>query len=65
VTKAQRFEGCIIGGDTDTNCSMAGQILGTLLGKDSFPKSYLDKLENLDDYKWIEKTIRKFVKHIF
>ena len=51
-----------IGGDTDTNCSMTGQIIGTLVGKDNFPKNYLNKLENLNDYQWIEKTIHKFIK---
>jgi ADP-ribosylglycohydrolase len=53
-----------IGGDTDTNCSMAGQILGTLLGKDNLPKRWIEKLEKLNDYKWIETTIHKFIKDV-
>jgi ADP-ribosylglycohydrolase len=48
-----------IGGDTDTNCSIAGQLAGTLLGIDSFPKHLIDKLKQLKDYNWIENTILK------
>lgn len=63
---ASIFEELIeIGGDTDTNCSMCGQILGTLIGKDNLPKDLIKKLKSLDDYKWIEKTIQRFVKTLF
>ena len=36
------------GGDSDSTGSITGQILGTLLGYDSLPKSWLDKLELFD-----------------
>lgn len=50
-----------IGGDTDTNCSIAGQIAGTLIGSESIPKDLLDKLKALKDYKWIDNTIDKHI----
>jgi len=48
------------GGDTDTNCSLAGQIVGTLLGKGRIPNSLLIKLKALREYSWIISTIEKF-----
>ncbi len=51
-----------IGGDTDTNCSIAGQIAGTLIGVNELPKKLIDKLKELKEYKWIETTIDKFLK---
>lgn len=47
-----------IGGDTDTNCSIAGQIAGTLIGKKELPKQLLEKLTNLHEYSWIDKSIK-------
>ncbi|WP_353778495.1 ADP-ribosylglycohydrolase family protein [Winogradskyella sp. 3972H.M.0a.05] len=49
-----------IGGDTDTNCSIAGQIAGTLIGKTGIPLDLINKLEALDDYNWIESTINRY-----
>lgn len=51
-----------IGGDTDTNCSMAGQIAGTLLGIKELPKEFISNLKKLDDYKWIKTSIDKLIK---
>ena len=48
------------GGDTDTNCALAGQIVGTLLGKKGIPVELLRKLEALEDYDWIWSSIKKF-----
>ena len=48
------------GGDIDTNCSIAGQIVGTLLGKNGIPKELKLKLEELEDYDWIISSIKKF-----
>ncbi len=54
------FSGLIeIGGDTDTNCSIAGQIAGTLLGRDGIPPTLLQKLEALPEYSWIKRVISK------
>ena len=50
-----------IGGDTDTNCSIAGQIAGTLLGKDNFPPKLLVQLKELADFPWINTTISNFL----
>jgi ADP-ribosylglycohydrolase len=52
-----------IGGDTDTNCSIAGQIAGTLVGVENIPEKLLKKIEELSDYKWIKETITKLNMH--
>ncbi|PHN02521.1 ADP-ribosylglycohydrolase family protein [Flavilitoribacter nigricans] len=51
-----------IGGDTDTNCSIAGQIAGTLLGKAGIPENLLVSLQELGEYDWIERTIDNLIK---
>jgi ADP-ribosyl-[dinitrogen reductase] hydrolase len=52
-----------IDGDTDTNCSIAGQIGGALIGIDGIPEKLLNKLKELSDYKWIKETITKLNKN--
>ena len=49
-----------LGGDTDTNCALAGQIVGTLLGKKGIPGELIKELEELDDFYWITSSIEKF-----
>lgn len=49
-----------IGGDTDTNASIAGQIAGTLIGRKGVSENLLSKLTELDEFDWIEKTIKNF-----
>jgi ADP-ribosylglycohydrolase len=51
-----------IGGDTDTNCSIAGQIAGTLIGRKGIPENLIDKLKELPEFNWIEKTINSLIK---
>ncbi|MFT4533997.1 MAG: ADP-ribosyl-[dinitrogen reductase] hydrolase [Saprospiraceae bacterium] len=51
-----------IGGDTDTNCSIAGQIAGTLIGKVGMPKNLKTKLSELREYEWILSAIENFKK---
>ncbi len=51
-----------IGGDTDSNCSIAGQIAGTLIGIKNIPNELIDKLKDLNEYDWINKTINKFIE---
>jgi len=51
-----------IGGDTDTNCSIAGQIAGTLIGRQRIPESLVNKLKELNEYEWIEKTVNNLIK---
>lgn len=49
-----------IGGDTDTNCSMAGQIAGTLIGRKEIPEHLVQKLSLLKEYTWIRETISNY-----
>ncbi|BDD09366.1 ADP-ribosylglycohydrolase [Fulvitalea axinellae] len=51
-----------IGGDTDTNCSIAGQIMGTLIGKKAFPDNLIKKLERLAEYPRINRSVKRFIK---
>jgi len=53
-----------IGGDTDTNCSIAGQIAGTIIGKKGIPIELLKKLEQLTEFEWIQKTMYKTFKNL-
>ncbi len=42
----ERFKGCILGGTIgDANCSIAGQIAGTLLGESEIPENLVSKLQ--------------------
>ncbi|MGB0868398.1 MAG: ADP-ribosylglycohydrolase family protein [Flavobacteriales bacterium] len=50
-----------IGGDTDTNCSIAGQIAGTLIGIKNIPKELISQLKELKDYNWINETTEKYI----
>ncbi len=43
-----------LGGDTDTTCSMTGQIVGTLLGKQELPKAWQWRYEHLQIDKLID-----------
>ncbi|TCI91453.1 ADP-ribosylglycohydrolase family protein [Tenacibaculum sp. M341] len=54
-----------IGGDTDTNCSIAGQISGALLGIEELSLDLIDKLKELPEYSWIEETIINFNARLF
>ncbi|MGK0363864.1 MAG: ADP-ribosyl-[dinitrogen reductase] hydrolase [Saprospiraceae bacterium] len=51
-----------IGGDTDTNCLIAGQIAGALIGKKGIPENLMNKFSSLDEYNWIQITINAFKK---
>ena len=58
----QMFQTLIdIGGDTDTNCSIAGQIAGTLVGKNHLPKHLLEQLFSLSEWPWIERVTNSFL----
>ena len=37
-----------IGGDTDTNCSIAGQIAGALMGRKEIPDKLVNKLKRIE-----------------
>lgn len=45
------------GGDTDTTCSIAGQIMGSLMGYTALPQDLVRKYECLDIYQSIEEVV--------
>ncbi len=51
-----------IGGDTDTNCSIAGQIAGALIGRNGIPENLINKLKQLREYDWIRKGVNEFIE---
>lgn len=51
-----------IGGDTDTNCSIAGQIAGCLLGVDALPKHRVEQLMKLESYSYINGVVTQYEK---
>lgn len=58
------YKGLIsLGGDTDTNCSIAGQVSGALIGGDNIPDNLIKSLKELNEYEWISSTIDKYLKH--
>lgn len=52
------------GGDTDTNCSIAGQIAGVLMGLDAIPEPWMDKLRKTPNYDEFTEKIRKFAAYV-
>ncbi|MGV8094664.1 MAG: ADP-ribosylglycohydrolase family protein [Mangrovibacterium sp.] len=49
-----------IGGDTDTTCSMTGQIIGTLIGENEMPGEWIEKFNNLDIKELIDNLVTKW-----
>lgn len=49
-----------IGGDTDTNCSIAGQIAGCLIGRSNFSFDLTEKLKSLPEYNDLIITLENF-----
>lgn len=45
------------GGDTDTVCSMTGQIIGATKGMSIIPNEWIQKIENVEIYKTLQKVI--------
>lgn len=48
-----------VGGDTDTNCSIAGQIMGVYVGIENIPVILEDKIKPLNGYKNLKEVINK------
>ncbi|WP_298509642.1 ADP-ribosylglycohydrolase family protein [uncultured Kordia sp.] len=48
-----------VGGDTDTNCSIAGQIMGTFVGIDKIPTALKNKIKPLVGYETLQNIINK------
>ncbi|NVK66857.1 MAG: ADP-ribosylglycohydrolase family protein [Flavobacteriales bacterium] len=49
-----------VGGDTDTNCSIAGQIAGCFVGKSNFSSNLLEKIKTIPEYEKLDSTLNKF-----
>ncbi len=47
------------GGDTDTNCAVAGQILGAYLGYERLPSEWIALLKNKE---WLDKKIKLYLE---
>ncbi|MDF2188521.1 ADP-ribosylglycohydrolase family protein [Paraflavitalea sp. CAU 1676] len=52
-----------VGGDTDTNASMAGQIAGALIGLDNYPRKLVQQLEEVSGYNWVKPIIDNTAPH--
>jgi ADP-ribosyl-[dinitrogen reductase] hydrolase len=58
LTVEQIFRALIeVGGDTDTICSMTGQLVGSLLGTTAFPASWLEKFQQVRESQFLEKMV--------
>jgi ADP-ribosylglycohydrolase len=54
------FESLIeVGGDTDTNCSIAGQLIGAMVGIDNIPQKLIDNIKPLAGYTQLENIINR------
>jgi ADP-ribosyl-[dinitrogen reductase] hydrolase len=52
------------GGDTDTNCHLAGQIAGMALGSDAIPEDWMKKLKSTPKFEEFYETMRKFASYV-
>ncbi|MEM0998670.1 MAG: ADP-ribosylglycohydrolase family protein [Bacteroidota bacterium] len=52
------------GGDTDTNCAIAGHIAGVQLGLDAIPPSWMEKLRNTPNYDDFAAVIREYATYV-
>ncbi len=48
-----------VGGDTDTNCSISGQIMGAFVGIENIPATLKNKIKLLNGYKNLKEVINK------
>lgn len=48
------------GGDTDTNCSIAGQVVGMQLGSDAIPAEWMAKLKQIPQFDDFYETMRSY-----
>ncbi|MCC3156810.1 ADP-ribosylglycohydrolase family protein [Hymenobacter sp. 15J16-1T3B] len=56
-------EVCAAGGDTDTTCSLAGQVAGARLGTAALPTALWQRLQRLPDYVRLQTVIARFAQH--
>jgi ADP-ribosyl-[dinitrogen reductase] hydrolase len=52
------------GGDTDTNCALAGQIIGVRLGLEAVPNDWMERLRVTPGYPVYSATIKRFAEFI-
>lgn len=52
------------GGDTDTNCSIAGQIAGARMGIETFPEDWMKKLRETPKFDEFYESIRKYAEFV-
>ncbi len=52
------------GGDTDTNCSIAGQIAGARMGIETFPEDWMKKLRETYKFEEYYESIRKYAEFV-
>lgn len=48
------------GGDTDTNCAIAGQVAGVFMGAESIPEEWMKKLRSTPQFDDFYETMRRF-----
>lgn len=52
------------GGDTDTNCALAGQLVGVRLGTEAIPNDWMERLRVTPGYPAYYETIKRFADFI-
>ncbi|EZH73229.1 hypothetical protein ATO12_19695 [Aquimarina atlantica] len=52
------------GGDTDTNCSITGQIVGTYIGYNGIPEYLKDNLKKLSEYSLMNNIINRLSEEV-
>lgn len=52
------------GGDTDTNCSIAGQVAGVFMGAEAIPDEWMKKLRQTPKYDDFYETMRKYAAFV-
>ncbi len=52
------------GGDTDTNCSIAGQIAGVVVPNDALPQDWMKKLKTTPKYDDFYEVMRRFAAFV-
>jgi ADP-ribosylglycohydrolase len=52
------------GGDTDTNCAIAGNIAGVRMGSEAIPEEWMKKLRETPKFDEFYESIRKFSEFV-
>lgn len=54
-----------VGGDTDTNCFLAGQLMGCYLGYEQIPSTLLKQLQRVSNFDIFQEIIKEFSNTFF